>query len=578
MLAVNQLRETFTNLTSFLEAPDLLVLYPPLVSDLANRARHLGQLISQADDRLIIGLLGGTGVGKSTLINALADRPISRSSAIRPTTDRVVLYRHGDNSATLSSQEIVATHEVPALSRITLADFPDFDSLEIGHRQTLATLFPRLDLLLWVVDPTKYADQSFYDWLTLAPQAKVNSLFILNKTDELIQRYGHRAGAVITDITADMAEKLKLHAGRPQARILAFSALAATGNESGRHQTGFQALLEEIRQLAETKTRQAVKELNLAAMAGQLLTSVINAAKPANHSQALSRFRELLTLVRTEVTREVALAAGSLMTSFSRSWQQALTKPARDNAPWPLDFFLYIWGELRRVWARGSDNEALTWPPPDLTTVTRRLNSWSGEVKEIWNTAGTPAGVNLIKRLSQASPPDVVVAGTKSLIARGPETAAQVRRQVKWRFRHHLLPLLLIIYPFLAWATAYLAAGTGSQSVFQFQIRLSDGLWWLLAGISVYLLETSYYLYTVHRQAARALARLAHNWANELNHELDDEIFSPAENMARQLSKELDTLAALTNEALVRSDPQPSGNFGEESCPKYINSTATPRV
>ena len=46
------------------------------------------------DDVLVIGLVGGTGVGKSTLINALAGDAISTSSDRRPTTDRVIVYRH----------------------------------------------------------------------------------------------------------------------------------------------------------------------------------------------------------------------------------------------------------------------------------------------------------------------------------------------------------------------------------------------------------------------------------------------------------------------------------------------------
>ena len=50
----------------------------------------------QPGEALYIGILGGTGVGKSTLINALARKEISERSDKRPFTDRAVIYRHKD--------------------------------------------------------------------------------------------------------------------------------------------------------------------------------------------------------------------------------------------------------------------------------------------------------------------------------------------------------------------------------------------------------------------------------------------------------------------------------------------------
>src|SRR4051794_39262335 len=43
---------------------------------------------------LVVMLMGGTGVGKSTLLNALAGRPIAASSFTRPTTRDPVVYFH----------------------------------------------------------------------------------------------------------------------------------------------------------------------------------------------------------------------------------------------------------------------------------------------------------------------------------------------------------------------------------------------------------------------------------------------------------------------------------------------------
>ena len=60
---------------------------------IASARRRIDELEQK---RLTVGLLGGTGVGKSTLLNAIAGRTISRSGDRRPTTDRIVCYRHRD--------------------------------------------------------------------------------------------------------------------------------------------------------------------------------------------------------------------------------------------------------------------------------------------------------------------------------------------------------------------------------------------------------------------------------------------------------------------------------------------------
>ena len=53
-----------------------------------------GKLGSIESSFLTIGLLGGTGVGKSTLMNALAGSEVASTSHRRPHTDQVLLYRH----------------------------------------------------------------------------------------------------------------------------------------------------------------------------------------------------------------------------------------------------------------------------------------------------------------------------------------------------------------------------------------------------------------------------------------------------------------------------------------------------
>ncbi|HQN19955.1 MAG TPA: hypothetical protein PKV86_12475, partial [Syntrophobacteraceae bacterium] len=57
---------------------------------LEDAVRLVRKLDTVAESSLVAGLLGGTGVGKSSLMNALAGVPIAATSHRRPHTDQVL--------------------------------------------------------------------------------------------------------------------------------------------------------------------------------------------------------------------------------------------------------------------------------------------------------------------------------------------------------------------------------------------------------------------------------------------------------------------------------------------------------
>jgi len=141
---------------------------------------------------LTLGILGGTGVGKSTLMNALAGAKIASTSHRRPHTDHVLIYKH-EEAGPLPPLELenlprhVINHKEDAVKQVLLCDLPDFDSLMGEHRDRVLHFMEHLDLLVWVTSLEKYGDRRFYEFLQGAPKAKQNFIFVMNKIDLLFQ-------------------------------------------------------------------------------------------------------------------------------------------------------------------------------------------------------------------------------------------------------------------------------------------------------------------------------------------------------------------------------------------------------
>ena len=160
-------------------------------------------------DATVVALAGATGSGKSTLFNALSGSEVSTPGVRRPTTgvahatvwggDRV----SGDGGADrlLDWLEVPRRHRhepEPALDGLILLDLPDHDSVRLEHRLEVDRLVGLVDVLVWVLDPEKYADAAVHDRY-LAPLAgHAGVLFVvLNQIDRLDS---DAAQACLTDL------------------------------------------------------------------------------------------------------------------------------------------------------------------------------------------------------------------------------------------------------------------------------------------------------------------------------------------------------------------------------------------
>ena len=138
-----------------------------------------------------MALVGGTGVGKSSVLNALAGEEVSPARALRPTTEHPLAWVANEAREEIRplldwlGVERVVGHDRADLSGVAILDLPDVDSVRLEHRATVDALLPRIDAVAWVVDPEKYDDERLHEYLRrLAPHAE-RMRFVFNKADRL---------------------------------------------------------------------------------------------------------------------------------------------------------------------------------------------------------------------------------------------------------------------------------------------------------------------------------------------------------------------------------------------------------
>ncbi len=142
------------------------------------------------DDRpLIVAFFGGTGVGKSTLLNRLAGEKIAKTGVERPTSREITVFLHRDLPTDRLQRHLplerlrIARHNNDNRRRVVWIDMPDIDSVEESNRQLVLRCLPFVDVLIYVVSPERYRDDS--GWQLLLQHGQRHAwLFVMNHWDQ----------------------------------------------------------------------------------------------------------------------------------------------------------------------------------------------------------------------------------------------------------------------------------------------------------------------------------------------------------------------------------------------------------
>jgi len=205
-----------------------------LLTEAEGLLRRSGERMRMSASHTVVALAGGTGSGKSSLFNALAGANFSPAGVTRPTTKHSHACVWGMEGAAplLDWLGVQRRHRYArasaldegeaSLTGLLLLDLPDHDSVVTGSAALVDRLVKMADMLVWVLDPLKYADASVHRryLVPLAGHASVTTV-VLNQVDTLSPDQA-------ADCEADLRRLLDAE-GLAETQVLVTSATAGTG-------------------------------------------------------------------------------------------------------------------------------------------------------------------------------------------------------------------------------------------------------------------------------------------------------------------------------------------------------------
>ncbi len=291
----------------------------------AEVVERAGARLRLSPEHTVVALAGATGSGKSSTFNSLIGLDLAAVGVRRPTTSWATACIWGTDPAAelLDWLGIPERHRVlrdsmldrghsrgkeKPLGGLVLLDLPDHDSTEVSHHLEVDRLIGMTDLMVWVLDPQKYADAAIHDhFLKPLSTHKGVMLVVLNHIDEVP---ADRRDTML----ADIRRLLELD-GLGGVPVLATSATTGEGIDELRRAIG-----KRVADKASTRTRLAADISDAAAR----MTAHSGDAEP----------RELATKDQRELVEALTGAAG--VPIVVDAVRRSTTIRARRATGWPL--------------------------------------------------------------------------------------------------------------------------------------------------------------------------------------------------------------------------------------------------
>lgn len=293
-----------------------------LVGEARTIVERAGGRLRLSAEHTVVGIAGATGSGKSSTFNALTGLELSAVGVRRPTTSwatacvwgtqgaRELLEWLGipDRHQTTRDSMLDTRRESNDLDGVVLLDLPDHDSTEVSHHLEVDRLVVLVDMLVWVLDPQKYADAAIHDrYLQPLRTHEEVMVVVLNHIDTVPEE---RREAMVADV-----RRLLDADGLHQVPVIPLSAKKGWGVEELR--------TEIARRVAEKKATKARLEADIKGVAGRL-EEVSGTAKP--RSLAAGRIEAL----------DDALAEAAGVPTIVEAVHRATTMRAGRATGWPL--------------------------------------------------------------------------------------------------------------------------------------------------------------------------------------------------------------------------------------------------
>ncbi|MCX6401993.1 MAG: 50S ribosome-binding GTPase [Propionibacteriales bacterium] len=268
----------------------------------------------------VVAIAGATGSGKSSTYNALTGLELSSVGIRRPTTSWATAVVWGSEGApelldhlgipprhqTMRDSMLDSRHD-QALDGVVLLDLPDHDSTEVSHHLEVDRLLAVADLMVWILDPQKYADAAVHDRYFKPMVTHQDVILVaLNHIDTVPE---DQRQAMVDDVRRLLAAD-----GLPNVQVLPISAKAGIGMAELR--------AEIQRRVADKRSTTARVEADIASAVARL-ESAGGTTSPA--TLPVTRVRDLEDVV--------ADAAG--VTSVVDSIERVLGVSARRAVAWP---------------------------------------------------------------------------------------------------------------------------------------------------------------------------------------------------------------------------------------------------